>query len=221
MNHLEKIDNSISMQYFGHLIDFNVAENQIENTDGLIRYLPSNVQGLNLAGNSLRSGNAFNFFERLTALKYLNLSDTNLLIFDANSLKPHRHLISLDVSHNNLSNVNFAIVSNTMDQLRELHASESQIANVSDVIEHLGASIQILDLSRNHIGPIVNASLFQTLTNLTHLNLSGTHLQKFDFETIKTSKWLHTLDISESFEKHRSRSIVTFYTAETHPFEWQ
>lgn len=197
-NHLEVVENSILLQYFGHLIDFNVAKNQIESADEIIRYLPPSVQRLNLSGNNLTLTNAFYRFVRLNALKYLNLSDTNISALHANAFKSLGNLISLDLSHNHLNSVDFASILSTMNRLKEFRAASSQITNASAIIEHLRFSVLRLDLSGNNIGPSINASLFQILSKLRHLNLSGTHLQDFDLESLIPLRELRTLDISSN-----------------------
>lgn len=198
MNRLQTIENPILLQYFAHLIDFNVAGNCIENTDDIIRYLPSTVHRLNFSGNNVSLANDFHRFARFATLKYLNLSNTNLLILDAYSFKSFRHLTILDVSHNNLSAANFVSILSAAERLKEFRAADSQITNVSEIIEHLGSSVEVLDLSGSAIGSSIRASLIQRLGNLTHLNLSGTHLRSFDLESLKTLRQFHTLDISHN-----------------------
>lgn len=200
-NNLKMVKNPMLLQNFENLIDFNAAGNRIENTDEIIRYLPAKIRRLNLAGCHVGNINAI---ERLTALEYLNLSGTNLsIIIGENPFVSLRHLISLDISHNNLSNVNFAV----SKHLSEFPAVNHQIKNASEIISSLMIpSMDSSEITLDHSDP------FQILSNLTYLNISGTNLRKFELKSIEPLKWLHTLDISQNQLKSIDLEALPHFT---------
>lgn len=172
-NNIDEIGNPMVLQHTQKLAHFNAAGNRIQNANELIHYLPSSVQFLNLSGNNLSNVNAFNSFERLTALESLNVSDTDLSMFDANPFRPLRHLVSLDLSRANLSDVNFSTLKQ-MPQLKALRAANSQIGEIGNVTQHLGSSLEILDLSENS-ATTFDPNLFKRLSSLRELNLGNIH----------------------------------------------
>lgn len=173
-NNLKVVENSTFLQDYESLADFNAAGNRIRNVDEMVRYLPMGIQRLNLADNHLNDVSAIS---RLAALEYLSLSNTDLLIFDPNPFKPLRRLVSLDLSRNNLSSVEFGF------DVSEITQNFVQSMNLS-----IGLSVEITP----------DKSLFQTLSELTHLNLSGTHLQEFELEAVSSLQKLRTLDLSNN-----------------------
>lgn len=194
-NEVKIVQNADRLSSFQNLIDLSMAGNQIQNAHEIFRNLTSKVQRLNLAGTHIGNAYSFNTFGRLFALEYLNLSDTNLWILDANPFIKLRNLITLDLSHNNLQNCDFTISSSNLTELR---VSNSRITNATEIIGNLRPSVQILDLSRNNIASTIDLTSMQHLSNLTHLNLSGTHLQKFDLKALVPLSELRTLDISNN-----------------------
>lgn len=211
-NHLKAISYPILLQYLRHLTCFNAAENQIQNAHEILRYIHSSVIELNLAGNNVSDPTELGNFDRLTALTHLNLSDTNLSISDENPFNSLHQLISLDISNNNLSNLNFRSVLRASDKLQVFCAANSQLINVTGTFQPFNSSLHTFDLSRNHIGPLFNTTIFQILGDLMHLNLSMTNLQKFDLKAIAPLKELRSLDISQNQLRSIDLKILSNFT---------
>lgn len=192
-NHLKDVSNISLLEMFPHLNDLNIAENQLEKTQEIINHLTSAVEKLNLAGNYLGRLNVTTF-DRFAELKILNISNTNLSISSTNLFKP-LNLTSLDISRNDLKNVNFAILATTLTKLDEFFAAHCQIKNASNVIRYLGSSIKKLDLSGNFVG-ILNGQTFEKLVNLEYLKLSKAKILSFGANIFQQQTKLQTLDLS-------------------------
>lgn len=109
------------------------------------------VKILDASSNYLGEINA-NTFDRLKNLVGLKLSDTGLRIHNTNPFGALRKLAVLDISNNDLSGVDFEILSPTLNKLFGLQAINCRIKNASNVIEQLGSTLMALDLSENFIG---------------------------------------------------------------------
>lgn len=181
--HGQSIKNPMFLQYFENLSDFNAAESRIKNADDIIQNLPTKIQRLNLASTHISNINAIS---RLTALEYLILSDANLPAFDLNPFISLGHLINLDISRNNLSNIDFDVSRRTL-----LHAITARIGYVPGIASTLMPPIDPADIT-------LDTDSFQPLSNLTYLNLSGTNLRKFELKSIEPLKSLQILDISHN-----------------------
>lgn len=84
---------------------------------------------------------------------------------------------------------------NDLKNLKVFNASGSGVKGVVKIIDILGASIEVLDVSSNFIGQL-NGSVFDRFTNLQHLNLSNTNLTDFDLDEIHNRDQLKILDVS-------------------------
>lgn len=136
------------------------------------------VKILDLSGNYLGEINA-NTFDRLKNLVGLKLSDTGLRIRNTNPFGALRKLAVLDISNNDLADVDFEILSPTLNKLFGLQAINCRIKNASNVIQHLGTTLMALDLSQNFIGTLPMEKL-KTL-RLYSLHLSHANITHFDY----------------------------------------
>lgn len=84
---------------------------------------------------------------------------------------------------------------NDLKNLKVFNASGSAVKHIVKIIEILGPSIEVLDVSSNHIGQ-VNGSAFERFSNIQYLNLSNTNLTSFDLNDLNSRTELKTLDIS-------------------------
>lgn len=195
-NNLVHLENAPALRHLEGLQEFSVAGNriQIANLMDVIANLTSSVEKLNLAGNYVGKLNSTTF-NRFTTLRKLNLSDTNLEIVDTNPFAGLVALKSLDISFNNMAKTNFTVLSATLNQLTEFHASQCQLKSISELVKLLGMSLEILDLSGNAIRSL-NAQPFEHLIKLRTLNLSNCSLTYFDSASVQNQLDLRSLDIS-------------------------
>lgn len=190
-NNIKALDSISRLQHFPELTHFDASENRIENIEEVVGYLPSTIQYLNLAGSPLNRTHALQSFERFTALTHLNLSDTQLPISGEDSFNKLRHLITLDISQNNLKSVDFSSLQ-SLYQLKEFRASNSQIANIAEIVQHLAPSVEKLDLSENPAAKF-DLTSFDRLKSLKELNLSNNNTNT-DSEEIDVGQLPSTLE---------------------------
>lgn len=81
------------------------------------------------------------------------------------------------------------------EKIKYFNVSATGLQNVSKLIELLGSSIQVLDVSSNFIGEL-NESVFDKLNQLHYLNLSNTELSSISFRNFQHPAVLKVLDIS-------------------------
>lgn len=196
-NDLTSLTNVAKLEEFLTLQVFQVSGNKIQNIPDLIRYLPSSLYLiLDMSENPIGPLNATTF-EHLTNLRNLKLRNTQISLTNFNPFKRLKDLRILDIANNNLNEVNFTVLADTLHQLDELYASNCQIQNVSEVIQHLGDGIKQLDLSRN-LAPDLNANLFLSFTSLDTLNLNHTNITHIPPEIFKYLIYMKKIDISNN-----------------------
>ncbi|XP_059059586.1 toll-like receptor 6, partial [Achroia grisella] len=103
-------------------------------------------------------------------LKSLNLSLNTIHYINQEAFSSLESLIELDLSHNNLSYINFSM--NHMEKLSYLDLSHNKIRNTTKFDLKNLISLEVLDLSQNAITEIENQS-FDDLSNLQILRLNN------------------------------------------------
>lgn len=176
------------------LMYLDASNAHIANAVDLVKCLGPSIWYLDLSGNSIGPLNATTF-DKVTNLQELYLRDTGLSIFDSNPFEKLTMLFYLDVSKNNLNGLNFTMFQMNFKKLQYLNVSGCQIENGFDVIKLLGSSMNILDLSGNHVGEL-NATTFVKLKYLFELCLSNTNLIIASSETFNHFRRLNVLDVS-------------------------
>lgn len=191
-NNLKDIRNIAQANYLNEL---NLNENRLQNTPEIVQHLSATIQKLKLSGNFMGTVTPITF-RRFTALQLLALSNTSLSISQGNPFERLVELRSLDVSHNNLSSVNFTQLAKTLNRLVEFRAVDCHIENVAELLSHL-SPIRILDLSLNTVGYLDNRFI-ENLISLEELRLNGTGLFHFDAVPFQNLKNLRTLVASHN-----------------------
>lgn len=82
-----------------------------------------------------------------------------------------------------------------VQHLKFLNLSSNHLNNTQQLIQHLGSSVETLDLSSNFVGSL-NSNTFRKLINLRYLYLSNTNLSNFGLRSFMMMKKLNTLDLS-------------------------
>lgn len=194
-NKLRSLDNMPLLERF-NLHDFNVAGNDLQNTPEIFEYLqPTEIESLDLSDNFINTLNP-TAFNQYIALKRLNLKNTSLLIQNTNPFRSLKNLSSLDVSQNNLKNVNLTDLSTTLTNLEYFNASNCQIERVIDVLNYLEKA-SIVDISENDLSDLNHRS-FDRMERLIELNLRNANLSTFDFKSLQNHTSLRSLDISKN-----------------------
>lgn len=81
------------------------------------------------------------------------------------------------------------------DNVKVFNASGSAVNDVEKIINIMGPSLEVLDVSSNFIGQL-DARVFNRFTKLKYLNLSSTNLTNFDFYDFHHRSSLQVVDLS-------------------------
>lgn len=158
----------------------------------------SNLSVLNLENNPIMrlDCNIFTILMRSTQVEF---SWANIRGIDASCSK---NVVEIELNRENdvvfrtPTNENGLILTkNYINNLRYFNITGNYFQNTSKIIELLGTSIEILDLSSNFVGKL-NPETLKNLSNLQELNLSHTNLSNFEFKTFYNQRKLKILDIS-------------------------
>lgn len=193
-NNLKSVSDASMLKQFGNLSQFIAAGSQLPNASEIIRHLRPSIGYLDLSGNFFGQVNAVSF-QRLSHLHTFKLNNTHLLVLNSNPFEPLTSLRSLDISQNNLKNVNFSMMARTLQALNDFSAADCHISNASAVIQYLGPSITDLNLSGNTLNEL-NLNTFKVLINLRNLYLSNVHIFRFDSMVLRHQTQLRFLNIS-------------------------
>lgn len=177
------------------------GRNTFRNVTQLLTCFGAKLKRLTLSGiilNRTATAALTSTFQRFTELEWLNMKDTALTEFDFRAIQHQIHLMRLDLSLNNLSELKNPSLLLRFSLLREFKVFGNQIQNTAEIIASLKESLKWLDLSDNFVG-MVNRSTFQRLEYLTTLKLSNTSLMlpgnQNPFEVIKN---LSIFDVSQN-----------------------
>lgn len=204
-NNLTKISSVSVLDSLKQLNLLNVEGNQLQNVREIIQYSKSVIE-LNLNGNYVGKLTE-SIFENHTQLERLYLKGTNLSVEDLSPFNLLKKLLLLDISFNNLENVNFK-KSKVFSNLKDIYAVNCKIKNIPEFLKHFGQSLNVLDLSENMLGNI-NSTIFGHFTELEALILRNTTLAFDDLNPFSQHITLRALDISyNSFENVDLNSIL-------------
>lgn len=196
-NHLKFLRNVALSQFSPNLTRFIAAGNEFENVTEILRYLTPSIRSLDLSGSFVGKANVTTF-DRLKQLTELKLRRTGLVISDSvNPFEQLQGLTELDISYNNLEKVDFKLLSTTLNRSKTFRANNCNIKNILAVTQHLGASLETLDLSGNFLGDL-NATTFKRVTNLENLFLDNAYITNFEWDSLKRQMKLLDLRITNN-----------------------
>lgn len=202
-NNLKTVKNPLVLES-KRLTHFNASGNNLENIHEIIQHLSPTIEVLDVSGNFIGTLDATSF-NKLKSLRRIYLSNTSLSIGDVNPFDHLTNLHTLEVNYNNLKNLNFTILSSTLNKLVWFEAAFCEITNAHDVIKLLAPSILKIDLSGNFVGE-VNNNTFREFPKLIYLILSNTSLTNFDFVLLEHHSNLEQLDLSHN---QLTRAVIT------------
>lgn len=179
-----------SFEHLRSLENLDISHNQLRS----MNYTRLSIKILDLSGNFLGEVNT-NTFEKLRNLVGLKVSNTNLVISNTNPFEPLKKLAVLDLSNNDLEQVDFEILSPTLNKLFGFQATNCHIRNASALIQHLGKTLMALDLSDNFVGDL-NVDKFKTL-HLYSLHLSNANITNFNYNALNMV-YLRSLRLSHN-----------------------
>lgn len=104
----QNIEFRYAKEDFQKLRQFDISGYLLRNTPEIIEFLGHSLKELDLSINFIENINK-NTFQKFYDLKFLNLSRTNLTIFKFDTLKYQTKLEILDVSHNQIEELDFKV----------------------------------------------------------------------------------------------------------------
>lgn len=188
-------------QLWPHLLKLSWLET-LDFADNILTSIPDNVNQfsylkvLNLGNNSLAS--VPNSLSQCQSLEVLNLSGNKLRSFTFISEK-NVALNHINLANNELGKVEIKTLSPTFTTL------ELQKNKITSLFLE-AISLQKLNISNNH-DKIIQPALFETLQNLTHLNMSQLYVERIPNEIGLLVK-LEELDISLNMLTNLPKSII-------------
>lgn len=154
-------------------LDF--SHNRIQTIHKLAFEGANNLETLNLSHNAIEALEE-NLFQNLAMLKLLNVSHNNISRIDSTSLSVN--LVVLDLSNNNLSNIERVFEKTT--KLTYLNLAFNPFGNVNIETFAYMPDLEHLNLRRTNISSI-ELGTFSHHEKLVSLDLSDNRLQTFDF----------------------------------------
>ncbi|KAL1452060.1 hypothetical protein WDU94_006376 [Cyamophila willieti] len=200
-NQIEHIDSTMFIE-LPMITNLNLSYNRLTILPDNTFISVNTLIQLDLSSNPLRA-NFKELFHYLQKLKYLFLSNTNLMAFP---YLPLPDLLTLDMSNNNIKEFS-ENCAELLGKLRRLQLNGNQLQAVPS---HLWSSIPYLkelDLSKNPIRLITKDS-FSHLRYLQSLNVQNLpRLERFDSDSLLKNVFLQTLKIQTwpKIEKYRFR----------------
>lgn len=194
-NRLQRIENAALMERFVSLVVFNISGNRIGNVAELV--LNPSIEQLDLSGNYLgvALSDRCRQFEQLSSLRMLHLNNCGISKLTAlEPFKMLRKLNKLHLSHNNLRNVSFSILSE-LRVLSDLSVAYCELDDVTYVTKYLDRSIRTLNLAGNNV-PSLDAEMLKTLVNLEYLNVSNVKMVVLESGTFRHHYGLQGLDLT-------------------------
>lgn len=107
-NEIKRFEYTGNFTYIRH---FNIARNQLNRAQDVLKQLGTTLQWLDLSGNFVGMINATDF-QRFNGLTHLNLTQSNVTSIAADAFLNQDQLTVLDLSDNQLQHLNFSTVKN-------------------------------------------------------------------------------------------------------------
>ena len=129
-------------------------------------------------------------------IKSIDFSKSDLIDKDIKLLKNlfKPNLIFLDLSNNNINNINELIINDLLYNVKDLNLSYNNIADISFLSKCKLTNLEILNLSNNKISIIDFFQLDSTLGKLAKLNLSHNNINKLVKINIQNLRELNLLE---------------------------
>lgn len=195
----QKIQIRRRKSWFKQLRELRIGYNVQGDVKPIINLLGSSVERLHLSGIQIGEID-INPFREFNHLIELRLSNAGLSSFNLSHINNISNLEVLDISGNNLKEIQGVTFLSKAINLKQLHLQDNQITNIKGLINHLGSSVNMLKISGNYVGEITS-NTFSTCNKLEYLHMCATNLTRFDFSSIEYLTNLKVLEIcNNNFE---------------------
>lgn len=190
-------------QTFQMLRNFTAGNQSFENVTEILPCFGMALETINLSDNNIQKFNSTTL-KTFDHLKQIILRNANLTEFDFNWFAYQTNINELDISGNNLTELeNFELLNNQpWERLRELNLAGNNL-DAPEIIKNLRPTLRNLNLAGNFVGPLNQNTLawttFGSLTALETINLANTNLSiASDINPFRELRSLSILDISNN-----------------------
>lgn len=205
----------------------DISENIIINIDQ--NALPlSNLQFLDLNKNNLSGMVLGNVFSPAKLLRYLdlsnfcleklndsaivemplvawvNISHNKLIYIHPNNFKGVEKMFSLDISHNNLTDLN---LDNNLNNLQAIYLNSNRFFSIPKIFGN-ESKLQYLDISFNNISNVTDAT-FKNISQLKVLHMSNNQIEYFNNDFTNSLANLSELSLASNHIKEMIN--ITFF----------
>lgn len=187
---------------------FNISGNQLRNVYDVIEFFESSVEILDLSFNFLGNLNSITF-SRFRNLRNLILSHSNLTYIPLNAFLELSLLRILDLSHNDLSSLDFG--DKVFSQLHTLHLDFNRLTEIDSVTPEKFPSLNKFTVTNNKFSCTYLEGIYRLWSNLevaANCKVETLHevlLYEVQQNTTTTDTLLETTEgldtISETFEE--------------------
>lgn len=193
---------------FAKLREFSSGQSAFQNLADITPCFGDAIESIDFSGNLVEKLDWVGF-RRFDRLKELKLRETMLKTFDFTMIPQPNRLNSLDLSFNtNLRTfINIGRLG-VFTGLREFKIAGNQLALVSEIIDSLSNSIEILDISSNSVVRL-NANSFRRFNKLKILNVSDIGLSNFTENPFEHVTTLVSLDLSNNKLDHANFIVLS------------
>ncbi|XP_053985507.1 protein artichoke-like [Hylaeus volcanicus] len=176
-----------------YLIELNLDDNLLTSV-GI--GLTNGLEVLTVSGNKLEKlGDSSLSLKNALKMSKLNASRNRITEITENAFEDTKHLKVLDLSHNRLKTLSSRLF-DELAYLEKLLVSHNQLTSMPNV--NSLNSLNLLDLSGNHIHDIGNDSFNRTMARLETLLLANNHISNVDSRTFTKFSYLRMLDLSSN-----------------------
>lgn len=146
-NHMENVNITVFSTSLKYLGVFYAIDCQIKNAAEILQYLGAPLVDLDLSGNRIETLNS-QTFQTFNNLKYLKLSNAQILRFDANTFQCQTKLEVLDISRNKLQVADLGCVSNT---LKRLYLQRNDLKRIENFSPSRFQQLEYVAVGRNQL----------------------------------------------------------------------
>lgn len=182
---------------FENIKSFNASGNQLKNISSVLHKLGPKLETLDLSGSFIGSMDS-NTFIKFDQLKHLRLSNAGLSNVGTDSFYFHTKLVSLDLSHNQLTEVDSTLFGKKFQHLTHMNLEGNQLTKIDNITVLNFPNLASLAISNNHF--------------------SCEYLEKYNNDTLK--QWQGKLLLvrnNDSADQNHVNGIDCLETAEWMP----
>lgn len=158
--HFSKVD------FFKELKIFRASGIEHQNASNLCQQIGKDLKTLDLSFNVLRQISG-EFLERFSNLQHLNMSHSNISDIAPNAFINQSKLILLDLSYNNLKEVDSTAFLQKFPFLQTLNLEGNQLTNLKRIVPYNFKSLDSLAISMNCLSCLYLRIFFKNWPNLT------------------------------------------------------